>query len=163
MGTRGLIVVKHKGVTPVAQYCQYDMYPSYHGVKILNFLKRLNQHGIVGKFKTHLNLIVDVTGVIESMQRNCHPFEIEWYYKQRPQLARNYSSKVLDYILNNSEREIELVNNIEFASDTLECEWCYVIDFDKNTFVISNCFGRVKTYPLYGLPKTKRFCEELDY
>ena len=43
MGTRNLIMVRKKnGDLKVAQYCQWDGYPSGHGVDILTFLKGVN-------------------------------------------------------------------------------------------------------------------------
>ena len=186
MGTRGLIVVKHKCKYPVAQYCQFDMYPDGHGVEILSFLKKLNKDKLWSCFKTQLDKIVDVTGNISD---NHSSMEIDFYYKNRPQLARNFSSKVLPFILNNTQHEIELENDFNFGYDSLFCEWCYVIDLDTKTFNVYSGHGDphkrlpidelfysydpimyldkmyygvklVKSYSLYGLPKTNRFKHE---
>jgi len=51
MGTRNVTMVISGGETKVAQYGQWDGYPSGQGVTILNFLKRFS----LKKFKKQLD------------------------------------------------------------------------------------------------------------
>jgi hypothetical protein len=81
---------------------------------------------------------------------------------------------------------IGVIDNSDFAADSLFCEWAYVIDFDKNTFEVYKGFNKepldpserffhltdkkdgeyypvqhLKTYPLDELPTLGKFLEDL--
>ena len=51
MGTRGLTSVKVNGETKIAQYGQWDHYPSGQGIVALNFLRNFNEE----HFRTQLS------------------------------------------------------------------------------------------------------------
>lgn len=67
-----------------------------------------------------------------------------------PQLQRDCGAKVLD-IVYKSKNGLKLNLDVSFAQDSLFCEWCYVIDLDKNTFEVYKGFNKKK------LPKKARF------
>jgi hypothetical protein len=57
-----------------------------------------------------------------------------------PELSRDIGSDVL-HLIHNSQEPLMLRNSIDFAEDSLFCEWCYVIDFDQNTFEVYEGFN----------------------
>ena len=157
MGTRHLIVVKSNKKTKVAQYGQYDGYPGGQGVDILNFLQTSN----LSLFKR----MVDGLSFYESDK------ELEGLDGDtNPEVSRSTSSKLLNLIYAGSVRKV--VNSESFADDSLYCEWCYVIDLDKNTLEVysHSDFGNhenkfhaltlVNSFELQSLPSEKEFIEK---
>jgi hypothetical protein len=63
--------------------------------------------------------------------------------KERPELSRDTSEKVLGMI-NESDDGLALKNDLEFAADSLFCEWAYVLDLDKGTFEVYEGFNKDK-------------------
>lgn len=57
-------------------------------------------------------------------------------------ISRDLSVKVLDNIINSDEDCIILKNSIDFASDSLFCEWGYSIDFDRNELIVHKGFNK---------------------
>lgn len=158
MGTRHLIVVKSNKKTKVAQYGQWDGYPEGQGVEILHFLKTSNLSlfkrmvdglSFYGSDKEHEGLDVDTN----------------------PELSRDTSAKLLNLIYAGSVRKV--IDSEEFADDSLFCEWCYVIDLDKNTLEVYSDFGNpeirfhaltlVNSFDLQNLPSEEVFIEKLKY
>lgn len=139
MGTRSLIAIKKDNEYKLAQYCQFDGYPSYMGRNILEFLCSHN----IEKLKQgvdHLIMIspetvkqywkdIGVEGTFTDMQTS------NKFYKLHPTLSREMGYKILDCIYNSNE-PVETLDDLDFAKDGLFCEWGYVIDFDENTFEV---------------------------
>ena len=179
MGTRHLIAARVNGEYKLAQYGQWDGYPSGQGVKVLDFLKsKRNQT----KLKKNL---VDCSFIPEE------ELEANWdsLLTEQPHLSRNTGAAILDYIAAGSRK---LSNNIAFAADGLFCEFAYIIDFDKNTLEIFQGFNKepldkderffsmdkptevydgsnyyavkhLKTYPLTKLPTKNKFLSDLEH
>ena len=58
-------------------------------------------------------------------------------------------------IINSTEEEILLKNSIEFAKDSLFCEWAYVVNLDNDTLEVYEGFNE------YPLDSSERFyCDE---
>lgn len=104
-----------------------------------------------------------------------------------PEFSRDTGAGILD-IVYFSPSPIKLKSSLSFAADSLFCEWCYVIDFDKNTFEIYEEFNKeplepnerfyflsnlsekkyypvrhVKTFDLFNLPILEEFLEPFKY
>ena len=190
MGTRNLTAVKLEGKYKVAQYGQWDGYPSEQGKTALEFMRMINKKTQLGHFKNQLNncrFITESKG--KSMDKHLQKVggELKDVY---PLLTRDNGAKVLELIHKCAGDEngiIWIQNEIEFAEDSLLCEWGYVIDFDKNTFEVYKGFNKepldkserfynkghredngyypiklVKSYDLNKLPTVNRMCKECD-
>lgn len=191
MGTRNLTVVVFGGVVRVAQYGQWDGYPSGNGVVILDFLRnKMNAKFFSGllrtKFITNKEIEkkwvqsgVDVKSGMVSM-------DIAAVFKENHyHLSRDCGANVLEHIQNTSGN-IELGNEFKFGGDSLFCEWAYLVDLDNNCLEVYvgfnktslNGVGRfahleksyeeykpiklIKTYDLDALPQKRDFVRELE-
>lgn len=191
MGTRHLIAVVVNNSYKIAQYGQWDGYPSGQGLDILDFLRAVD----LNRFKEQLKLVHFITE--EEEEERAQFFkrigtdngwmdqdQANQYHRKYPLLTRDNSAKILDMVYNLKEPAF-LDNVLDFAMDSLFCEWAYVIDLDKNVLevyegfnkepirrgrFISNipdrqgyyCIKLSKTYPLSRLPDNDKFIKELD-
>lgn len=59
-------------------------------------------------------------------------------------LDRGTAAKVLEYVWTNPDglETIPLTNHIDFAGESLFCEWAYVIDLDRQTFEVFKGFNQ---------------------
>ena len=176
MGTRHLIAVYQDGVPKIAQYGQWDGYPTGQGRKILAFLHDTYKVYTLETFRLKkCRFLTDVE--IDKINQEPDPIA------SHPQLSRNLGADILD--LATAVEGLTLINSIEFAADSLFCEWAYVIDFDTRVFEVYRGFnttpaiGRfadlpvepgceyqpvtlVKSYSLGDLPAFDDFCQELE-
>jgi hypothetical protein len=173
MGTRHLIAVYKDGQHRIAQYGQWDGYPSGQGATVLKFLNDVNAVGMLRNHRLDGCRFLTNQEAEKINDIGLHP-----------QLSRNLGADILD--LAASVNTLALVDSIDFAADSLFCEWAYVIDFDTNVLEVYKGFntepatGRfkdmptdpdseykpvtlIKTYPLNQLPTEEQFikdCEE---
>jgi len=71
-----------------------------------------------------------------------------------PELSRDTGSGILDLIYK-SEKNLKLKNSIDFAADSLFCEFAYVVNLDKDTLEIYKGFNEEplnETERFYKLP-----------
>ena len=152
MGTRNLTCIVKDGQYQVAKYCQWDGYPEGQGLKILKYLRSLN----LDKLKENLKYVIPFNydnynkrliefGVPEEdLEKNFVGYEtyqkIEEYLKLQPSISRDTGADILK-LITETNKDIEIHNDLDFAADSLFCEWCYVIDFDKNTFEVYKGFN----------------------
>jgi len=127
MSTRGLCCIVANGEYCVAVYNGHDSYPSYGGRKMLEFLRSLGKDGLE---KLRVNSLTKVKLIDDA---DCTD-----------------GLEVFNKILN-AQSEVGIYNDLDFAADSLFCEWCYLIDFDRRTFEVYNGFN---TFPLKN---TERF------
>ena len=137
MGTRNLTMVIKGGKTRVAQYGQWDGYPSGQGATILNFLKthdldvfsmqlekiRFSNDEDEKKKQLFFDSIGCSSGWMDMNQA-------ELYHKAYPYLSRDIGGKILELIYNSTDEEIVLVDSSDFANDGLFCEWGWVVNLD---------------------------------
>jgi len=145
MGTRHLTVVKIDGEIKVAQYGQWDGYPEGQGVVILTFLKDLIKTEGLSEFKARCRSLRFATEA-ELKRINKDPKWSENY----PELSRDAGGKILEMIAA-AETELLLYNQLDFAADSLFCEFAYFIDFDAGTLEVYKGFNRTR------LGKDQRF------
>jgi hypothetical protein len=191
MGTRNLTAVFFNGAYPVAQYGQWDGYPSGQGKTALEFL-----HGAdLDIFKVQLGRCewVDTKKVdaflkeVGSRDGGLNMEQAEKYYKAFPYLGRDHGAEILEMIYT-ATGPVELSDSITFASDSLFCEWAYVIDLDAGKFEVYQGFNQepvppgqrfsdfpkdekgigyypirlIKSYDLDKLPTVEEFVAELE-
>jgi len=198
MGTRNLTVVVSNNQTKVAQYGQWDGYPSGQGVNALGRLKKIMDEGQIETFREKVNALKWLTEADIEKLKNSDEDVLE----KHPYLSRDWGAKILEAVMYNtltethflSDKEIVhefeilgLVNQEQFAADSLFCEWAYVVDLDKMTFEVYEGFNKeilgegerfakmrqtdeseykpvkhVKTYDLNNLPSVEEFINDLE-
>lgn len=191
MGTRHLIAVVKDQKFKVAQYGQWDGYPSGQGVDILAFLQQEELAVFAKKisevtFITNEELQARWTECGASPVENLVPIEVSECFSERyPENSRDSGANVLN-IIQHADRPILLNNALQFAADSLFCEWGYVIDLDKGTFEVYEGFNKnpldagerfaflqeenseyypirqVASYPLQDLPSEATFLTMLE-
>lgn len=131
------------GEYKIAQYGQWDGYPEGQGLTVLRFLKSWDRP----KFEEAL--------------RNCSFLSAEElqeiYYGEEPlpeELSRDTCAKILNLV--QISDGLRLANNIDFAKDSLFCEWAYVIDLDRNTLEVFSGFVRAP------IEENERFYGEIN-
>ena len=142
MGTRNLTVVVKDAKIKVAQYGQYDGYPDYTGIGILEILRE-DLNNLVNGLE---NCIEADEGIHETMRKHVSDVtktEIEggWltmeqsevFHDLYPEQHRNTGYKILKMIAD-SQTPLYLTNSFDFAAETVWCEWAYVIDLDNGEF-----------------------------
>lgn len=156
MGTRNLTVVKNlEGETKIAQYGQWDGYPSYSGIEALKFLRdKVNRDNLLVELQ-NVEFIDD-----QEVEALYQPFQTtDWENKDflnaYPGLHRDTGIEILSVVAN-STGTIKTVDNSEFANDTLFCEGIYEVDFSTNKFT-TNYNDIVVEYDLDTLPTDEEY------
>lgn len=157
MGTRGITrVINKDGQTVVAQYGQWDHYPSGQGINILSFLG--SRHDVIKSLETALFKCYWVTD--EDLKTMYEGFvnengmmtmeQSDMFSSMYPSLTRNTCSDILK-VVTYSTAKVPLVNEEEFINDTLFCEGVYTINFKTREFV-TEYGGHTVSFPLDNLP-----------
>ena len=152
MGTRGLTkVIDKDGILKVAQYGQWDHYPSGQGANILN---------IISKFHALENLSLGLKRVyfMTNPQHDKLVAKTDWqdsdsvdmFKAMYPTLTRDLGSDVLLSIIYGTGK-VPLRNEADFEEEELWCEGVYTINFQTNEF-ITKWKGKITSYPLDNLP-----------
>jgi len=137
MGTRHLIAVYKDGAAKVAQYGQWDGYPSGQGTDVLKFVSDPanvealraavdNVHFITEEEYDAINAQVgiDPKATLITME------QADARKAAAPALSRDTSADILSMI---AAGEVTAVQNAEdFAQDSLFCEYAYAVDLDTN-------------------------------
>lgn len=134
MGTRHLIAVIKDGQPKIAQYGQWDGYPSAAGVTVLDFVRSLDAgYGVRKRFDAALARcrFARDQAELEALAANVAYRD---YY-----LSRDVGGEILDKVLSATD-EIVLCDSYEFASTSLWCEWAYVIDLDQDQLEVYKGF-----------------------
>jgi hypothetical protein len=196
MGTRGINVIVANGEIKCAQYNQWDSYPSGQGATALKFLKEEMKPDFKEKVlacswiteEQYKQYWVDCGADPDS---NMVGMDVSDKFKKKYlHLHRDCGAEIYS-LIQNSKNGLKLQNDINFAADSLFCEWGYVVDLDKNTFEIYKGFNKeklgqderfaflsekadkehrseqytpiklVKSYDLSNLPTLEQFIEDL--
>ena len=175
MGTRNLtMVIDQQGEKKVAQYGQWDGYPSGVGLGVLSFLK---DKDLFDKFKSNLSKVrfLDEKGVdkefIEDYDKNAPKWSNEPDNRTEEQkrwfgtyCTRDLAEEVLTNIANSTDDEILLLDREETATGDGWVQYSYVINLKENSLGV---YGHVdqeplKVYQLDALPEDDVFVSELE-
>lgn len=159
MGTRHLICIVADGEYKLAQYGQWDGYPSGQGIDILQFMRDPRD---AAALRNNLKLIKVPTeeenkaimlAAVGHFKDGACWLTVEAskeIARNQPGLSRDTGAKILKHIAN-ATREVLTRDSIAFAGDSLFCEWAYVIDFDKAQLEVYRGFNK------YPVPDGERF------
>lgn len=161
MGTRHLICVVSDGEYKLAQYGQWDGYPSGQGEAIVDFLLETTPDDWK-TMKTHLaaSRMMD--------EDEAKAMGEDWgkvWIKKHPQMSRDSGAKTLKYILETPEPYLA-IDRLEFAGDSLFCEWAYVIDLDRSRLEVYKGFNQEpvpSNERFYSLPIEKPAYDGTQY
>lgn len=151
MGTRNLIAVQHNGEYKVAQYGQWDGYPSGQGVSVLDFLKNSNLEAFKKKLEKirflepegrDKKFLEDYDKVAPQWSNDPDKRSFSQKHWFKTYMSRDLGAEILKNILHSSDKEILLTNRIDFAKDSLFCEYAYVIDLDKEVLEVYRGFNQ---------------------
>jgi len=148
MGTRNLACVVLNGEYKLARYCQWAGYPEGQGMGILEFLRndfnRPNFEKGLAKVKevTDSQLKQMWADVGADPKNNWVTMDVSEKFKNvHPELSRDPAHNII--LKGIQEGTVKWSHSdLNFAADSLFCEWCYVIDLDKGTFEIYKGFNQ---------------------
>lgn len=147
MGTRHLIMVKSEGETKVAQYGQWDGYPTGQGKDIAQWLhsktfnlKEFNKQVNALKFLTKKQAD-DFFGSPEIKS-----IKSDEFVKLYPEYSRDTSAALLPLI--QAGKVKTLINNKAFLKESqgFSCEYAYELDLDKQTVSVYVGSKKFKTF-----------------
>lgn len=174
------------GEYKIAQYGQFDGYPSGQGIEVLKFLKKID----LTKFKNMIKNVKflsssDIDKINASTDKDGKINGKSWLAIY-PELSRDTAANILSLVYS-KDGNVLLKNSLDFAADSLFCEWAYLIDLDKDVLEVYEGFNKcpltkndrfeflldksedgyypiklLKTYSLMNLPTNKIFIEELE-
>lgn len=157
MGTRHLTCVVKDGAFKVAQYGQWDGHPTGAGAIVLEFLDRIQKlpDGLQRFREAVDNCIFLSDEEIHSswIDAGADPesdyvtMEVsDRHGEMYPALSRDTGARVLEYIFNQCGSSLK--NSVDFAGDSLFCEWAYVIDLDAQQLEVYRGFNTSRARPL---------------
>lgn len=170
MGTRNLTLVKSNHQTKVAQYGQWDGYPSGQGATVLNFLKQItaSDSGLTN-FKNKIDHLKNLTD--QEVEGLWADFDVsdsgfvsldtsEKFSNKYPHLHRDTGAKILQMIYNGDAECVYL--DKDFLNDSLFCEWAYELDLDNNClYVYKDGNNKIATFYFNDLPEEDKFVNTL--
>jgi hypothetical protein len=156
MGTRNLTkVIDSNGVTKVAQYGQWDGYPSGQG---LNALYHATAHkqieaGLAKVRWAEQSELDEIYSKFSEMNyvgtEDSKNFGLLY-----PNLTRDTCADILGVVAW-SVGEVILVDESDFENDGVFCEGVYTIDFQKRKFI--STFGKTVEFDLDNLPSVQDY------
>lgn len=169
MGTRNLTCVVKNGEFKVAQYCQWDGYPSGQGKTIVDFIqRRLKDSDSLTTFNKRVSEVTEISAEdLKSKWVECGASPnsdmvnlavSDKFNEKYPQYHRDFGARILDYVFENENTKVQ--SDVEFAGDSLFCEWAYVLDLDNNVLEVYKGFN---TTPLNSSERFAKFFHEKDH
>ncbi len=150
MGTRNLICVIQGNEFKVAKYNRWDGNPARVGADIREWI--IDEYDSE-RFRAGLEncyTIDDDSLRALWIEAGMEPDNTDGFVdmnvsnafgKQHPQLGHDMSTGVLDLIMH-SDAPLPFKNDIDFAKESLFCEWVYVLDIDHETLEVYTGFNK---------------------
>src|SRR4029077_1984447 len=135
------------GRLKVAQYSQWDGYPSGQGLTVYQFAKTLKDTNLESfkqkvsnlKHLSHEDIVAKYAKLGTISEDGDISDETACKFKRNyPHLTRDCGANVLSLIASGQAEEVRL--QVEFASDSLFCEWAYVLDLDREVLEVYRGF-----------------------
>lgn len=148
MGTRHLIAAKVDGEYKLAQYGQWDGYPEGQGVAVLDFLvNKMDKDTFLAALRNSRFVEWKKDIAPELVRFGADPDDhysiklddYKRFGKAHPEWSRDTGAKILEVI--QSRGGCGLKNELDFAANSLFCEWAYVLYFDAGTFEVYKGFN----------------------
>ena len=163
MGTRNLTkVIDADGITRVAQYGQWDGYPSYTGTRILDFI---SEYKMIDKIEKSLVKARFITPA--ESEEIFKPYTDEdgmMTFEQGadfsvmfPSLTRDTGCDILK-VLVYSNATVPLQDESDFENDDLFCEGVYTLNYQTRGF-ISKWNDKVVSFSFDELPTPEIYLE----
>lgn len=131
MPTRYLTVVVKDGNTAIAQYGHFDGYPSGKGKEILETL-RCDTAQYIAKQLHRCVLLSDAE--YRSYFKN-HMLDEDALAEAHPNFWWEDGAALLKVLLE-TDLQLTIYSDYSFGYDSIQCEWAYVVDYDKQVFEI---------------------------
>ena len=145
MGTRHLIAVHAGGEYKIAQYGQWDGYPSVQGLGVLGFCRTMDRAAFTEKVKAATFLTKAnaerINAELKAANTGSHRHPLMEKGGKYQQFSRDRGAEILQIVADH-EPGILLKDSISFAADSLFCEWAYVIDLDAGTLEVFRGFNQ---------------------
>lgn len=174
MGTRHLIGVVIDGDFKIAQYGQWDGYPSGQGDTVLDFLAKRDLDDFKEKVRSLRWLTDEDIKKVDDTPNWPQVF---------PHLSRDAGAEILNMVADGKVEAVQ--DNRDFAYESLFCEYAYIIDFDEGNLEVYTGFNKevptagrwagddkqdgeyyainlVATYSLSDLPTTEQMSEDVE-
>jgi hypothetical protein len=159
MGTRNLTIVMADGEPRIAQYCQWDGYPSGQGKTVLEFCRKhlTSKRGKdLAAFRLKLANVkpVDDEGIkalwadvgvdLVKSQGLVNMADSATFKGKWPTLDRDHGALILETVFNSTGMVPvrDPKGEIGFVKDSLFCEWAYLIDLDHGTLEVYKGFNQ---------------------
>jgi len=176
MGTRNLtMVINKEGETKIAQYGQWDGYPSGVGIGVLKFLRNEDALSKLQANFSKVRFLSDSQAdkdFMEAYNKNAPEWSSDPDNRTAEQkrwfdlyITRNLACDILDNIANSTDDDILIIDQQGTAKgDDSWVEWCYVINLQTQTLDVYNRLDSpiIKSYPLNALPSNEDFINELE-
>lgn len=156
MGTRNLTkVINSQGEIVVAQYGQWDGYPSGQGLNLLEFI---SGYRILDQIELSLDKAYWATqDELDLMFLKLGEKDPSVFL---PSLTRDTATDIVKVLIY-STANVPLVDDREFENDDLFCEGVYTLDFQQKKFISK--FGDVVEFSFDQLPSKEEYLMAFGY
>jgi hypothetical protein len=144
MGTRHLVQIKVDNEIKLANYGQWDGYPTGQGYTIAEFLEGIKESELT-TLKKHVKRLSWIDeNELTSRWKECGAdgsgfvsFQISDDFKEKyPENSRDTGADIL-FVLSLGCVD-KVLDSRDFTKDTLFCEYVYTIDLDKKTVTLDD-------------------------
>tara|TARA_B100000745_G_C20033176_1_gene351828 strand:- start:28 stop:618 length:591 start_codon:yes stop_codon:yes gene_type:complete len=145
MGTRHLVAAIVDNEFRVAQYGQFDGYPTGQGQDLVDYLRKVDISELYERVKQvrfandeDIETVRELLNQFNKMLPDYEGYE-ELERKLEP-FAPSCSSEIFEYLMDNPDC-LPLKDNSNFGKDSLFCEWAYIVNFDTNSLEVYKGFN----------------------